>query len=283
MLGKLIKHDFISGARRMSTIYLIEAIAIIAMIVTSYFQNGSMLKYISLAAVVLVAFAAVIVTLVSIVFGANKSLFGRQGYLTQTLPARSSSIIFSKWLVSSIWVTISLIIAVFAVAIVYVYADNDSGSGDAYGIFEMIKNMVSGFGVSSKALVSIFTFELAVKGLLTTFMFILCVLFAMTVGNIRGFDKLGMVGIILYVVVFIGVSIAIAKGLESLCDITLIIPYAEGAKTAFAINPDIEKLNEDYLTRYYLCHFTGLYSRILLSVPAFLLTVTINERKINLK
>jgi len=283
MLGKLIKHDFISGARRMSTIYLIEAIAIIAMVVTSYFQNGSILKYVSLTAVVLIAFAAVIVTLVSIVFGANKSLFGRQGYLTQTLPARSSSIIFSKWLVSSVWVTVSLTIAVLAVALVYVYADNDASGGDAYGIFEMMKNMVSGFGVSTKALSSILIFEFAVKGLLTTFMFILCVLFAMTIGNIRGFDKLGMFGIILYVVAFIGISIAIAKGLEHLCDISLIIPYAEGAKTAFAVNPDIEKLNEDYMTRYYVCHFTGLYTRILLSVPVFLLTVTINEKKINLK
>ena len=280
MLGKLIKHDFISGARRMGTIYLIAAIAAIAMIITSFFQSGTILKYLTLSVVVLVAFAAVVVTFVSIVFGANKSLFGRQGYLSQTLPVRSSSLIFSKWFVSSVWVMISYLLVILAAFGVLSYAAENGSGDDAYGIFEMVKNAFEMLGLTSKAFYYKLTFE-CIKGLINTLIFVMCILFSMTIGNMRHFDRFGMLGIVFYVVAFVRISQGIAAGLQHLCDISLVIPF-EG-DMHFMINPDILELDKQYTQGYYTCQFTGLYFRILLSVPMFLLTVLLNEKKINLK
>ena len=135
-------------------------------------------------------------------------------------------------------------------------------------------------GFTSKAFYEKLTFE-CIKGLINTLIFVMCILFSMTVGNIRGFDKFGMLGIIFYVVAFVGISQGIAAGLQKLCDISLIIPYDDSIR--FMINPDLEELDKLYLQNYYVCKFTGLYFRMLLSVPMFLLTVLLNEKKINLK
>ena len=119
MTGKLIKHDLKSGARRMGNIYLVAFIASVAMIFSALIETGTLMKFLSSAAVVVIAAVAVLVTFASIVFGANKSLFGREGYLTQTLPVRTSSLIFSKWVASSIWLIISYafcLVAVFAIS-----------------------------------------------------------------------------------------------------------------------------------------------------------------------
>ena len=92
MIGKLIKHDLIAGARRMGNIYLAAVIACAALLFSSLVKSG-FLRFLSSAAVFVIACIAVVVTFASVVFGANKTLFGREGYLTQTLPVRTSSLI----------------------------------------------------------------------------------------------------------------------------------------------------------------------------------------------
>ena len=91
MIGKLIKHDLKDGARRMGNIYAAAGIAVVALLISA-FVNSGILKFIASAAIIIVAFVSVIVTFASVVFGANKSLFGREGYLTHTLPVRTSSL-----------------------------------------------------------------------------------------------------------------------------------------------------------------------------------------------
>ena len=175
---------------------------------------------------------------------------------------------------------ISYLLVLLAAFGVLSYAAENGSGDDAYGIFEMVKNAFEMLGFTSKAFYEKLTFE-CIKGLINTLIFVMCILFSMTVGNIRGFDKFGMLGIIFYVVAFVGISQGIAAGLQKLCDISLIIPYDDSIR--FMINPDLEELDKLYLQNYYVCKFTGLYFRMLLSVPMFLLTVLLNEKKINLK
>ena len=147
MIGKLIKNDLKSGIRIMGNIYLAAAIAIGAMLFSALFNNG-ILKFLCSAAVIGITLVAVVVTFASVVFGTNKSLFGREGYLTQTLPVRTSSLIFSKWLSSSIWVILSYTLAAVAIVGVFVYWTMENQEGAE--IYEMIYSFAQSFGIGAE-------------------------------------------------------------------------------------------------------------------------------------
>ena len=135
MTGRLIKHELKAGARRMSNIYIAAAIACGAMLFSAFFKSGFM-RFVTSAAVVVITAVAVVVTFASVVFGANKSLFGREGYLTQTLPVRTSSLIFAKWFASSVWVLASYALAAIAFVAVFVYWTTQNQEGSQ--IYDMI-------------------------------------------------------------------------------------------------------------------------------------------------
>ena len=59
MIGKLIKHEMKSGARRMGNIYLAAAIACGAMLFSAFFKSGFM-RFVTSAAVVVIAAVAVV-------------------------------------------------------------------------------------------------------------------------------------------------------------------------------------------------------------------------------
>lgn len=275
MTGKLIKHDFISGARRMGNIYLAALIACGAMLISSFFKSG-FLRFITSAAVIVIAFVAVVVTFVSVVFGANKSLFGREGYLTHTLPVRTSSLIFSKWLTSSVWVIISyalLLIATVGVA-VYWTVKNQEGAE----IYEMVQVFLESLGiVGNKVLGTTYLIQ-AIIGLFNACIFVMFVLFAITLSNIRPFHRLGTVGIILYLALTIFIIQGATYGLAQLCDVTLIV-----AESGFTMTVSEKAVTEAVANGASAIGFTGVYFKTIVTVFIYILTVQLTETKINLK
>ena len=220
MTGRLIKHELKAGARRMSNIYIAAGIACLAMLFSAFFKNGFM-RFITSAAVVVIAAIAVIVTFASVVFGANKSLFGREGYLTQTLPVRTSSLIFAKWFASSVWVLISYALAAVVFVAVFVYWTTQNQEGSQ--IYDMIYQFLQGFGIGAESVYQKYLLISAIVGFFNACIFVMYILFSITVSNINPFHKLGSLGVILYLAGTIFVIQGITMGLEKLCDITLII------------------------------------------------------------
>lgn len=275
MIGKLIKHDFIAGARRMGNIYLAALIACGAMLLSAFLKSG-FVRFLCSAAVIIIAFIAVIVTFVSVVFGANKSLFGREGYLTQTLPVRTSSLIFSKWLTSSVWVLISYALVLVACVGVFVYwtAENQEGAE----IYDMFYSFLQGFGVGAEAVYQKYLLISAVIGLFNACIFVMFVLFAITLANIRPFHKLGTFGIILYLALTVFIIQGATYGLESLCDVTLII-----RDSGLAMTVDQTMVNTEIANGAMTIGFTGVYFKTIVTVFLYIITAQLTESKINLK
>lgn len=275
MIGKLIKHDLKSGARRMGNIYLAAGIAVIAMLASAFFNSG-ILRFICSLAVVIVAFIAVVVTFASVVFGANKSLFGREGYLTQTLPVRTSSLIFSKWLSSSIWVVISYALVAVAVVGVFVYwtVENQEGAE----IYDMIYSFAQSFGIGAEVIYKKYLIISAVIGLFNACIFVMFIMFAITLSNINPFHRLGTFGVIIYLALTIFVIQGATWGLEKLCDVTLII---EQAGTSMTVNPNI--VEEVQAMGGVTIGLTGVYFKAIVTVFLYIITVQLTESKINLK
>ncbi len=275
MIGKLIKHDLLSGFRRMGNIYLAAAIAAVAMLISAFFKNG-ILRFVTSAAVIIITLAALIVTFVSVVFGVNKSLFGREGYLTQTLPVRTSSLIFSKWITSSFWVVISYAVAaVSVVALVMYWTTEDQEGAQAY---DMIYSLLQSFGLGAEKIYIKYLAVSAIIGLFNACVLVMLIIFAITLSNVRPFHKLGTVGVILYAAAVIFIIQGAAYGLESLCDVTLII-----AEEGVSMSVNLAAINEASANGALTVGLTGVYFKTIASVFIYILTVQLTESKINLK
>lgn len=275
MIGKLIKHDLKAGARRMGNIYLAALIASGAMIVSAFIESG-LLRFLSSMVVVVVAFVAVIMTFASVIFGANKSLFGREGYLTQTLPVKTSSLIFSKWLTSSIWLLISYLFVIVAFISVFVYWTSENQEGAQ--VYDMIYSVLQTFGVGAESVYQKSLLVQALIGLFNMSIFVMYILFAITLSNIRPFHKLGTMGVILYLAVIVFAIQGISYGLESLCDVTLII---EQSGMSMTVSQSAIRMAE--MTGASVIGFTGVYFKTIVTVFLYILTVQLTENKINLK
>lgn len=275
MTGRLIKHELKAGARRMSNIYIAAGIACLAMLFSAFFKNGFM-RFITSAAVVVIAAIAVIVTFASVVFGANKSLFGREGYLTQTLPVRTSSLIFAKWFASSVWVLASYALAAVVFVAVFVYWTTQNQEGSQ--IYDMLYQFLQGFGIGAESVYQKYLLISAIIGFFNACIFVMYVLFSITVSNINPFHKLGTLGVILYLAGTVFVIQGITMGLEKLCDITLIIA---GSGMSMTVSPEV--VLQASASGAMTIGFTGVYFKILVTVFLYILTVQLTETKINLK
>ena len=277
MTGKLIKHDLKACASAVGTIYLAAAIAVVALLISAFIKTGTVIKILLSLALIVIAFVCVIVTFVQVIFGANRSLFGREGYLTQTLPVRTSSIIFSKWLTSSFWLFLSYALMIVAFLGVYFYwtVENEEGAQ----MYDMIYSFAQSMGIGAEVVYQKYLAVSAFVGFFNMIIFVMFVLFAITIANIRPFNKLGRVGIILYLAVTIGLVQACASGLAQICDITLLIAADGGV--SMSVSESV--INDCYLAGGQTVGFTGVYFKALVTVFIYILTVQLNEHKINLK
>lgn len=276
MTGKLIKHDLKSGARRMGNIYLVAFIASMAMIFSALFETGLLMKFLSSASVVVIAAVAVIVTFASIVFGANKSLFGREGYLTQTLPVRTSSLIFSKWIASSIWLIISYAFCLVAVFSIFVYWTSKNEQGAEF--YDMIYAFLQSFGIGAEDVVKKYFTVTALIALFNTCILVMFIMFAITLSNISPFHKLGNFGVILYLAITIFVIQGISNGLAELCDVTMIIDSA-----GISMTVSREAVAQATMQGAMTIGFTAVYFKTIATVFLYIITVQLTESKINLK
>lgn len=277
MTGKLIKNDLKSGASIMGNIYLSAAIAVAALLFSALFKTGSLVKFLLSLAVVIIAFIAVVVTFVSVVFGANKTLFGREGYLTQTLPVRTSSLIFSKWLSSSIWVIISYAFVAAAAFGVYFYWT--SKNNDGAEMYDMIYSFAQSFGIGAEIIYKKYLIISAIIGLFNACIFVMFVLFAITIDNIRPFNKLGTFGIIVYLAITLGAIQGISYGLSQICDVTLLIDSA--GKISMAVSSSV--IEAAQANGGLAIGFTSVYFKAIITVFIYIFTVQLTETKINLK
>lgn len=108
MLGKLIKHEFRATAGYFGLICLgligfagLSRLFILLEEAFGFFELPVML---SMLFYVIMAVAASVLTLVLIIKRFYSNIYGDEGYLTLTLPVERRKLIFSKLLVSAVWV-----------------------------------------------------------------------------------------------------------------------------------------------------------------------------------
>ncbi len=209
MLGKLIKHEIKATGRVIPFLYL----AIAALGLASYIGlkfNSEGFGVVTCMFMILGSAAVYVAALALIAVRFYKSMFSNEGYLTMTLPVSTGKILFTKSLVSFLWILASIVVMAgsFAAAF-FMFADHQNSMDE---FFQMVKNIPSGWLM----VIAFFTVMLLVGSLY----FVSIMTFSVTLGNTGMFNKMGAGACVLvFIVVYFCANI-----IEQIC--TVIIPLS---------------------------------------------------------
>lgn len=187
MLGKLLKYEIKHSARYVMAIYGC-AFAVCAFMLLGMLADVAWITVVGSLLLYMVAFAAVVMTLVAVIKNFYDSLYGKQGYLTFTLPVKSSSILISKVIVSFFWIIMSCVLMAGIFGLILFNAKRQTGDSftgivDAIKMSGLLENLPS-FGMFVK-----FVVILAVVALMYMLTFVGFVYFAVTLANTRALQK----------------------------------------------------------------------------------------------
>lgn len=183
MLGKLLKYEIKHSSRYVMSIYGC-ALAVCLFMLLGMLINVTWITVVSSLLLYMIGFAAVIMTMVAVIKNFYDTLYGKQGYLTFTLPVKSGSLLFSKVIVSFFWIILSAVLMVLIFALILLNAKRQTGEAFT-GIIEAVK--VSGILETLPSAVMIIKFVLILGVIALSYMltFVGYVYFSVTLANTR--------------------------------------------------------------------------------------------------
>ncbi|MBR5438584.1 MAG: hypothetical protein IKV21_06665 [Clostridia bacterium] len=273
MLGKLIRHELRHSARYTMSIY-IAVVALSAIMGLSLLSSATWMGVMSCVALYVAGFVAVIVTLVSVIKNFYDTLFGRQGYLTLTLPVKCSTLLISKVMVSFIWIVASFALMAGTLILIFFYAKEKSA-----GYFTFISDAISVSGILEMLPSAVTVIKLlivtAIWAVITIFTYVSFVYFTVTVANTRALQSHPKImGGLVFLCIF-----SVNNSISNVFTEYLPVSFNVGSDKVFFA---FERMNmvEEALLSYGVggTVFSGLVALGLLYLTGYIL-----EHKVNLK
>lgn len=274
MLGKLIKNDMKSAARGVSNIYIAMAVVIAVMGASLFFDMNAGKAFSSLA-LISVSLIAIVVTIAATLGDFRKTVFGDRGYLTNTLPVKGPALLFSKWLTSMVWITISYLLVFFCMWLVYYYWTGE----DANSSLTMFLQVLPEVGLPTADILLKTIALIAVKGILLITVFVLEVFFAVTLSNVSPFHKLGGVAPVLYFFGIFGIITFCSSRLERVFTSALLI----NADGQIVFSADQAVIDSIRMTGGASVTLTQIYVQAIAALLLFVITAELLDRKVNIK
>ena len=274
MFGKLLKNDFKSSARGVSAIYFAGLIATLAMVI-SLFTGFGVGKILAIVVMMATCWLVLIVTIVQMFADFRKTMFMDRGYLTNTLPVKSFSLVFSKWLVSICWILIGCIYMAVCYTLLYAYTSGENG----IEAFKMVIEYLPMLGLPEMSVIGKAIPFFAIKFFCWIAANVAIVYFSVTVSNIKPFDKFGAFGIIVvFFAVFAFVNV-LGNKLDDLVSFAVVV--SSEAKLTLSVDRDLIK-EANYSGGCYVS-LTQIYFEIIAAAGLFIGTSELIEKKINVK
>lgn len=274
MFGKLLKNDLKAQWHSMSVVLLCiiivsaaaEAFAIVS-------ENKILGTLAGLLVLFILAFACIVMVIaVSMLY--SKTMFGRAGYLTLTIPAKTSSVVWSKTISGLVW-----IFSVFALMVGSLFlwvSQVDKNFGSEVAAAEQLLSM---FGAPSFKIMFILIAIYVVYFAISILLMVQCIYFGITVSNVKPFSKLGVLGAIIVTFATFFVISAITSAVSDILPIGIILTESNVVVTT-SIGSTIQALGgnvvlSENITGNLLC----LVASLLINVP---ITYLIRD-KVNVK
>lgn len=178
MLGKLLKHEFHATGKILPISYLgVVVLFLVGWMFKLIFKDILAATIIPIILLVLGTIFLFIFTYVVIIMRFYRSMYGREGYLTQTLPVSKSALLSSRIIVFVTWLIATTIVVLFACAgIAFLALDADPKQ-----FFEIIQTL---YGTSP----TMFLY-LLVAMIASTLLFAFEVFFSISLANTSKFLK----------------------------------------------------------------------------------------------
>ncbi|MDD3958865.1 MAG: hypothetical protein GX099_08230 [Clostridiaceae bacterium] len=204
MFGKLVKHEFHATGRMIPLIFLVTVIVAAMMVVSVVLELGVLVN-VTLVLLFFTVFAEVIVTLVLIIWRYYRSMCGNEAYLTHTLPVRPHLLLWSKLLVSFVWMALSYLLMLGMVAVIITLFASKNGTSVSE-IMSSMRNLWEMLGLEGHevTVITIFVavFVTSILGGLTN------AFFSISLGSTSKFHQLGIGGpILVYIILYIALQL----------------------------------------------------------------------------
>lgn len=267
MFGKLLKNDLKAQWHSMSAIFFAIIVIAIAGEMLALFSNSQMGKVLGGLAVIAVLLFACVFILVAVGMMYNKTMYGRAGYLTLTLPVKTNRLIWAKTVSGLIWVYLVYFLFLGS-CFLWLHQVKEIMGEDT---LENAETILSLFGVPSFKMIAVVCIFFAISLAITALLIVQSIFLGTTLSNVKPFSKLGIIGTIIFTFVIFYCIQTISNGISQILPAGMIISpeiitfTTDTASSAAALSNSAIKLN-----------FAGpvfrLVAGILLSIPTTYLT-----------
>ncbi len=198
MFGKLLKNDLKAQWHSVSVIFLCIAFIVcaaelfISLCIAEIIPfKQSILKFgtvtLSGIAVMLAMFFACIVILIAVGLMFSKTTFGRAGYLTLTLPVKTSSLIWSKTVSGLIWTFV--VYFLFFGSMCLWFTQSSYANEELRPLMETVLSAF--FNLSLKTIISMVIYGFVILAMLMFFI-VQCLYFSITCSHVSPLSKLSV-------------------------------------------------------------------------------------------
>lgn len=273
MLGKLIKNEFKSSVHSVMNIY-IAAVVAIAVMLLSYAVKVTWVGVIGSIALIVIGLICVVVTLVAVVTNFNRTLYGAEGYLSYTLPVKSSALLTSKGIVSFVWVLLSYLfmIATFFIVLAYLQSFLGEQAGGTMDMFMTTAGLPSVKAIGKALVVT------AVGMFIQIAVFVAAVFFALTVSNIRPFQRFGIfTALAVFLLIYIVMQILLYVT-TSYIPLTVVIDEAGKVAVSFSASMAAKGAQQGMVIG-----IAGFVIELLIAAGLFVGTNALMKTRVNIK
>ncbi len=207
MFGKLLKNDLKAQWHSMSTVFLCAFIVAIVAELLTVLSSSQVINALGGLLVILALGIACIMVLIAVAMMFSKTMFGRAGYLTLTLPVKTGKLVRSKSLSGLIWI-FAVYVLFLGSMILWVYQVQQELGNE---VMESLESLLAVFGIPSFMTIAITVASACVSLAVTVFLAVQCLYLGITCSNVSPVSKLGNFGA---VVIFFG-SLLIIQSITS--------------------------------------------------------------------
>ena len=274
MFGKLLKNDLKAQWHSMSAIFFAIAVIAVAGEMLALFSKSQMGKIFGGIAVIAVLLFACVFILIAVGMMYNKTMFGRAGYLTLTLPVKTSKLIWAKTVSGLIWVYLVYFLFLGS-CFLWLYQVKEIMGEQT---IESAETVLSLFGIPSFKMISVICIFFAISLAITALMIVQCIFLGTTLSNVKPFSKLGLIGTIVFTFVIFYCVQTLSNGFSELLPMGMVVSpeiitfTSDTAETAAALGKGVIKIN-----------FSGPVFRLVAGIVLSLPVAHLTKSAVNIK
>lgn len=269
MFGKLLKNDLKAQWFPVSPIYFAALIAVVVFEIGAKVLNEGWQAALCCLGVLGVLLITSVTTIVVVAATFNKTMFGKAGYLTLTLPVKTHSLIASKTISGLIWIfsVYTFLIGSFILLFHQIKVLMGEQSVNTVDV------MLELFGAPNVKTIVIGVIFQAILFISDILLIVQCIHLALTLAQVKPISSFGKFGAIVILFVSVGVLLSLSGTLSDKLSLNVIVSETE---VLFTSNPPQHSNTMD-------ASLTNAIFNIVASIALHFPVVFLIDKKINLK